>query len=78
MKRHIMKQFTKENLFGVREPKLSFISDHKIVIVVDPDADLWQETYYNNILKANLAIILKPGKSNTCRVFKRSYFYSSR
>ncbi|MDI9489810.1 MAG: hypothetical protein QM211_00415 [Bacillota bacterium] len=47
-----MKQFTKENLFGVREPKLSFISDHKIVIVVDPDADLWQETYYNNILKS--------------------------
>lgn len=52
MKRHIMKQFTKESLFGVREPKLSFISDHKIVIVVDPDADLWQETYYNNILKS--------------------------
>lgn len=51
MKRHIMKQFTKENLFGVREPKLSFISDHKIVIVVDPDTDLWQETHYN-ILKS--------------------------
>lgn len=52
MKRHIMKQFTKENLFGVREPKLSFISDHKIIIVVDPDADLWQERYYNSILKS--------------------------
>ena len=43
-----MKQFTKENLFWIREPKEFEISDDKSVMVTEPDTDLWQETHYNN------------------------------
>lgn len=43
-----MKQFTKDNLEWTNQPKESFISDDKIIIVTEPDTDLWQVTHYNN------------------------------
>ncbi len=42
----IMRQFTKENLYWVREPKQYTISDSLITIESEPNTDLWQRTYY--------------------------------
>ena len=42
----IMKQFTKENLYWVREPKRYLITDSVITIETEPNTDLWQRTYY--------------------------------
>lgn len=40
-----MKQFTKENLFWLHEPKQYSIAD-KIEITTQPRTDFWQKTYY--------------------------------
>lgn len=42
----IMKKFTKENLYWVREPKNYSITDSVITIETEPKTDLWQRTYY--------------------------------
>jgi len=42
----IMKQFRKENLFWIREPKEYSIIDNKITIMTQECTDLWQRTYY--------------------------------
>ena len=42
----IMKKFTKENLYWVREPKRYSITDSVITIETEPNTDLWQRTYY--------------------------------
>lgn len=41
-----MKQFKKENLFWIREPKEYNIDEHKITIITEECTDLWQRTYY--------------------------------
>lgn len=41
----IMKQFTKENLYWIREPQQYSISDTLITIQTMPNTDLWQRTY---------------------------------
>ena len=42
----IMKKFTKENLYWVREPKRYSITDSVITIETEPNTDLWQRTPY--------------------------------
>lgn len=42
----LLKPFTKDNLYWVREPKQSEITDSMITIVTEPHTDLWQRTYY--------------------------------
>ena len=42
----IMKKFTRENLYWVREPKHYSITDSVIIIETEPNTDLWQRTYY--------------------------------
>ena len=42
----IMKTFTKENLYWIREPKRYSITDSVITIETEPHTDLWQRTYY--------------------------------
>ena len=42
----IMKQFVKDNLYWVREPKQYTITDSVITIQTSPNTDLWQRTYY--------------------------------
>ena len=39
-------QFTKENLFWIRAPKVYSITDDKIELITEPVTDLWQRTYY--------------------------------
>ena len=39
-------QFTKENLFWIRQPKEYSVTDEEIRIVTEPVTDLWQRTYY--------------------------------
>lgn len=41
-----MKQFRKENLFWIREPKEYSIEDNIITIMTQECTDLWQRTYY--------------------------------
>lgn len=41
-----MKQFIKDNLFWIREPKKYSIEDDKIVLITEENTDLWQKTYY--------------------------------
>ena len=41
-----MKQFTKDNLYWIREPQQYSISDSLITIQTMPNTDLWQRTYY--------------------------------
>lgn len=41
-----MREFLKENLLWVREPKQSIISQGCIEIITEPGTDLWQRTYY--------------------------------
>ncbi|WP_276307040.1 DUF1349 domain-containing protein [Brachyspira sp. G79] len=41
------KEFLKEKLFWIREPKnILIIGDKKIEIYTEPNTDLWQITYY--------------------------------
>lgn len=70
-----MKQFTKENLFWIREPKEFEISDDKIVMVTEPDTDLWQETHYNN--SADTAPVLQMQTDQESFIFtvKASFNY---
>lgn len=42
----IMKQFTNDNLYWIREPKQYSITDSLITIETMPNTDLWQRTYY--------------------------------
>ena len=42
----ILKKFTKENLYWIREPKRYSITDSVITIETEPNTDLWQRTYY--------------------------------
>lgn len=39
-------EFQKENLYWIREPKTSEITNEKITIITEPQTDLWQRTYY--------------------------------
>lgn len=39
-------KFEKKNLFWIREPRQSDLTDDKIKIWTDPETDLWQRTYY--------------------------------
>lgn len=41
-----LRQFTKENLYWIREPKQYTITDSLIIIQTEPNTDLWQRTYY--------------------------------
>lgn len=42
-----MKQFCKEDLFWINEPKKYSIEDSEITIETEPVTDFWQRTYYN-------------------------------
>ena len=42
----IMREFMKDNLFWIREPKEYSIEDNKITIITEKCTDLWQRTYY--------------------------------
>lgn len=42
----IMREFMKDNLFWIREPKEYSIEDNKITIITEECTDLWQRTYY--------------------------------
>jgi len=42
----LLKSFTKDNLYWIREPKKHSITDSLITIVTEPNTDLWQRTYY--------------------------------
>lgn len=41
-----MREFVKENLFWIREPRHTVMDDHKIEMITEPVTDLWQRTYY--------------------------------
>lgn len=41
-----MLQFTKSNLFWVREPQTAEVTDDRVTIITEPETDLWQRTYY--------------------------------
>lgn len=41
-----MREFMKDNLFWIREPKEYSIEDNKITIITEKCTDLWQRTYY--------------------------------
>lgn len=41
-----MREFMKDNLFWIREPKEYSIEDNKITIITEECTDLWQRTYY--------------------------------
>ena len=42
----IMKDFTKQDLFWIRQPKEARITETGIEIITEPGTDLWQRTYY--------------------------------
>lgn len=42
----MMKEFSKEHLFWIREPQNAVITDDKIEIITEAGTDLWQRTYY--------------------------------
>ncbi len=41
-----MREFVKENLYWIREPRHTVMDDHKIEMITEPVTDLWQRTYY--------------------------------
>ena len=41
-----MKDFTKQDLFWIRQPKEARITETGIEIITEPGTDLWQRTYY--------------------------------
>ena len=40
-----MREFVKENLYWIREPRHTVMDDHKIEMITEPVTDLWQRTY---------------------------------
>lgn len=45
-----MKKFDVKDLKWIREPKKFSISEQEITITTQPHTDLWQKTYYTNII----------------------------
>ncbi|RGD68730.1 MULTISPECIES: DUF1349 domain-containing protein [Hungatella] len=41
-----LREFVKENLYWIREPRHTVMDDHKIEMITEPVTDLWQRTYY--------------------------------
>ena len=41
-----MREFVKETLYWIREPRHTVMDDHKIEMITEPVTDLWQRTYY--------------------------------
>mgnify|MGYP001015915281 FL=1 len=41
-----LREFVKEILYWIREPRHTVMDDHKIEMITEPVTDLWQRTYY--------------------------------
>ena len=37
-----LREFVKENLYWIREPRHTVMDDHKIEMITEPVTDLWQ------------------------------------